>query len=117
MVQFVDRLAVMYGGKIAELGDVREIFQEPLHPYTQLLINSLPRLADKGELKGIPGIAPSLLNAPPCCLFHMRCPYAMDTCRNVTPPPEEIRPSRVVACHLYEGAPDYVATAFKERVS
>jgi peptide/nickel transport system ATP-binding protein len=117
MVQFVDRLAVMYGGKIAELGNVREIFQEPLHPYTQLLINSLPRLTDKGELKGIPGLAPSLLNAPPCCLFHTRCPHVMDVCRSVTPPPEEIRRHRVVACHLYEGAPSFAPPALKERVS
>jgi oligopeptide/dipeptide ABC transporter ATP-binding protein len=117
MVQFVDRLAVMYGGKIAELGNVREMFREPLHPYTQLLINSLPRLTDKGELKGIPGLAPSLLNAPPCCLFHLRCPHVMDVCRSVTPPPEEIRPNRVVACHLYEGAPTFVEPALKEHVS
>lgn len=117
MVQFVNRLAVMYGGKIAELGNVREIFREPLHPYTQLLINSLPKLTDKGELKGIPGLAPSLLNAPPCCLFHMRCPHAMDVCKTVTPPPEEIRPNRYVACHLYDGAPAFAESALKERVA
>ena len=116
MVQFVNRLAVMYGGKIAELGDVREMFREPMHPYTQLLINSLPRLADKGELKGIPGIAPSLLNAPSCCLFHLRCPHVMDICKTVIPPPEEIRPNRVVACHLYDGASTFVEPALKERV-
>jgi oligopeptide/dipeptide ABC transporter ATP-binding protein len=101
MVQFVDRLAVMYAGKIAELGDVREMFREPLHPYTQLLINSLPRLGDKGELQGIPGIAPFLLNPPPGCLFHVRCPKAMEMCKNVTPVAEEVRPDRMVACHLY----------------
>jgi peptide/nickel transport system ATP-binding protein len=101
MVQFVDRLAVMYGGKIAELGDVRALFKEPLHPYTQLLINSLPKLTDKGELKGIPGIAPSLLNAPAGCLFHMRCPQAMEVCKSDTPPLEEVRADRLVACHLY----------------
>jgi oligopeptide/dipeptide ABC transporter ATP-binding protein len=104
MVQFVDRLAVMYAGKIAELGNIRDIFREPLHPYTQLLINSLPKLADKGELQGIPGIAPFLLNPPPGCLFHLRCPMAMEQCKTVTPPPEEVRPSRVVACHLYDHA-------------
>jgi oligopeptide/dipeptide ABC transporter ATP-binding protein len=117
MVQFVDRLAVMYGGKIAELGNVREIFREPLHPYTQLLIHSLPKLTDKGELTGIPGLAPSLLNAPSCCLFHTRCPHAMEVCKTVTPPPEEIRPNRYVACHLYDGAPAFAESALKERVS
>ncbi len=105
MVQFVDRLAVMYGGKIAEQGHMRDIFREPLHPYTRLLIQSLPKLEDKGELKGIPGIAPSLLNAPPGCLFHVRCPEALPVCKTVTPPPQELRPARLVACHLYDAAP------------
>jgi peptide/nickel transport system ATP-binding protein len=116
MVQFVNRLAVMYAGKIAELGNVREIFRDPLHPYTQLLINSLPKLADKGELQGIPGIAPFLLNPPPGCLFHLRCPKVMDVCRTVTPPAEEIRPAHQVACHLYDKA-QAVATSpvMKER--
>jgi oligopeptide/dipeptide ABC transporter ATP-binding protein len=116
MVQFVDRLAVMYAGKIAELGNVREIFREPLHPYTQLLIHSLPRLTDKGELKGIPGIAPSLLNAPDCCLFHLRCPHVMEVCKTTTPPPQETRPNHLVACHLYDNKPAIVTPALKERV-
>lgn len=115
MVQFVDRLAVMYAGKIAELGNVREMFSDPLHPYTQALINSLPRLADKGVLEGIPGIAPFLLNPPPGCLFHMRCPMVMDVCKTVTPPPEEVRPNRVVACHLYDSALAAEGVATKER--
>jgi peptide/nickel transport system ATP-binding protein len=115
MVQFVDRLAVMYAGKIAELGNVREIFREPLHPYTQLLINSLPKLGDKGELQGIPGIAPFLLNAPPGCLFHVRCPKAMELCASVTPPPEEVRANRIVACHLYDEVLAAANGALKER--
>jgi peptide/nickel transport system ATP-binding protein len=115
MLQFVTQLAVMYAGRIAELGEVRDMFREPLHPYTQLLINSLPRLADKGELQGIPGIAPFLLNAPPGCLFHVRCPKAMEVCKNVTPLPEETRPSHKVACHLYDDVTDAPALAVKER--
>jgi peptide/nickel transport system ATP-binding protein len=115
MLQFVTQLAVMYAGRIAELGEVRDMFREPLHPYTQLLINSLPRLADKGELQGIPGIAPFLLNAPPGCLLHVRCPKAMDVCKNVTPLPEETRPSHKVACHLYDNVTDAPALAVKER--
>jgi peptide/nickel transport system ATP-binding protein len=117
MVQFVNQLAVMYAGKIAELGDVREMFREPLHPYTQLLINSLPKLADKGELKGIPGIAPNLLNPPAGCPFHPRCPFTMDVCARLTPPPEEARLKRIVACHLYDGAHANETLALKERVS
>lgn len=115
MVQFVNRLAVMYAGKIAELGNVREMFREPLHPYTQLLINSLPRLNDRGVLQGIPGIAPFLLNPPAGCLFNVRCPKAMALCKDVTPPPTEIRPSHVVACHLYENAPTTTNVALEER--
>lgn len=116
MVQFVNRLAVMYAGKIAELGNVRDLFRDPLHPYTQLLINSLPKLADKGELQGIPGIAPFLLNPPPGCLFHLRCPKVMDVCRTVTPPSEEIRPAHQVACHLYDKAQAVsTPTVMKER--
>jgi peptide/nickel transport system ATP-binding protein len=115
MVQFVDRLAVMYAGKIAELGNVRDIFREPLHPYTQLLIHSLPRLSDKGELQGIPGIAPNLLNPPASCLFHMRCPLVMEHCKKIVPPPVEVRPERIVACHLYDAKSAEAVFAFKER--
>lgn len=104
MMQFVDRLAVMYGGKLAELGEMRSIFRNPLHPYTQLLIKSLPKLDDKEELVGIPGVAPSLLNAPPGCLFHLRCPQAMPICAVETPALTEIHPRRQVACHLYDEA-------------
>jgi peptide/nickel transport system ATP-binding protein len=113
MVQFVNRLAVMYGGKIIEQGDVRQMFREPFHPYTQLLIKSLPRLEEKGELQGIPGIAPFLLNAPPGCIFHPRCPQAMAICSQITPSPQELQPGRFVACHLYEESPSEVATRSK----
>ena len=117
MVQFVDRLAVMYGGKLAELGDMRSIFRDPLHPYTQLLIKSLPKLDDKGELTGIPGVAPSLLNAPPGCLFHVRCPQAMPICAAETPVLAEIDPRRQVACHLYDEAHTLAATPAQESAS
>lgn len=102
MVQFVHNLAVMYGGKIAELGNVREMFGNPQHPYTRMLIQSLPKLDVKGELSGIPGLAPSLLNAPDCCMFHLRCPHAMESCRSIVPPLVEYQRGRKVACHLYD---------------
>jgi peptide/nickel transport system ATP-binding protein len=117
MVQFVDHLAVMYAGKIAEIGHVREMFREPMHPYTQLLINSLPKLGDKGELQGIPGIAPFLLNPPPGCLFHVRCPLAMEKCKDITPPPLEVHSSRVVACHLYDPVAVEQRFTVKERAA
>lgn len=102
MVQFVDRLVVMYGGKVAEQGTIRDIFTEPLHPYTQALIGSLPTLDGKGALQGIPGIAPSLLNVPPGCIFHPRCSQAMDMCTDQTPVLLKMKAGHQVACHLYE---------------
>jgi peptide/nickel transport system ATP-binding protein len=103
MAQFVDHLAVMYSGKLAELSPVRAIFSEPLHPYTERLIDSLPKLEQKGTFKGIPGLPPSLLSMPPGCVFHPRCPYVMEKCKVVVPNYVEARPDRWVACHLHEG--------------
>src|SRR5436189_2343484 len=74
MAQFVNRIGVMYGGKLVEVGPVRDIFKDPLHPYTQLLINSLPNLQTKEDFRGIPGLTPSLLTPPSGCMFHPRCP-------------------------------------------
>ncbi|RIK55803.1 MAG: dipeptide/oligopeptide/nickel ABC transporter ATP-binding protein [Chloroflexi bacterium] len=104
MAQFVDRVGVMYGGKLVEVGPVRDIFKDPLHPYTQLLIGSLPTLQSKEMFKGIPGLTPSLLTPPPGCMFHPRCPKAMAHCSVAIPPLEEIKPDRWVACHLYNGS-------------
>ena len=80
MAQFVDRVGVMYGGKLVEVGPVRDIFKDPLHPYTQMLIGSLPTLEAQEDFQGIPGLTPSLLNPPPGCMFHPRCPQAMSHC-------------------------------------
>jgi len=81
---------------------VRDIFKDPLHPYTQLLIGSLPTLQSKEMFKGIPGLTPSLLSPPPGCMFHHRCPQVMAHCAVQVPPLVEIKPERWVACHLYE---------------
>ncbi len=104
MVQFVDRMVVMYAGKVAEMGTVRELFTTPQHPYSQMLISSLPQLAHKGELQGIPGVAPSLLNPPGGCVFHPRCPQVMDKCKTIAPVLVNAPGTQRVACHLYEGA-------------
>ncbi|MBV9578150.1 MAG: ABC transporter ATP-binding protein [Chloroflexi bacterium] len=101
MAQFVHRLGVMYAGRLVEVAPVREIFTEALHPYTQLLIASLPSLSEKGSLRGIPGLPPSLLDRPPGCSFNPRCPHAMQRCRVEDPMLTEVRPDRWVACHLY----------------
>jgi peptide/nickel transport system ATP-binding protein len=104
MAQFVNRIGVMYGGKLVEVGPVRDIFKDPLHPYTQLLIGSLPTLQSKAMFKGIPGLTPSLLAPPSGCMFHPRCPKAMAHCSAEVPPLVEIKPDRWVACHLYYSA-------------
>lgn len=104
MAQFVDRLAVMYAGKLMEVGEIHDVFKEPLNPYTQLLIQSLPVLENKGVFAGIPGITPSLLSVPPGCVFNNRCPKAMDICSQVIPAYQEVKPGHWVACHLYGGA-------------
>jgi len=102
MAQVVDRVGVMYGGKLVELGPVRDIFKDPLHPYTQLLIKSLPNLETKEDFRGIPGLTPSLLAPPPGCMFHPRCPHAMPRCSVDVPVLAEVKSERWVACHLYD---------------
>ena len=101
MAQSVDRLGVMYAGDLVETGSVKELFREPLHPYTRLLIASLPSLDYKEAARGIPGLTPSLLNRPESCPFHPRCPDASDRCRVEEPKLRTVRPNRDVACHLY----------------
>ena len=89
MAQFVDTLGVMYAGKLVETGTLRQLLREPKHPYTQMLIDSLPSLEredrERGDLRGIPGTAPSLYALPSGCPFHPRCPQAMDICSSDEP--------------------------------
>ena len=101
MAQFVDRLGVMYGGKLVEVGPVRELFKDPLHPYTQLLIQSLPSLEIQSEFQGVPGLPFSLTDPPSGCQFHPRCPRKMDHCSTLAPQLQEVRPGHWVSCHLY----------------
>ena len=106
MAQFVHRLGVMYAGRLVEVAPVEQIFAEPLHPYTQLLIASLPSLDEKGKFQGIPGLPPSLLERPTGCSFNPRCPHAMPRCLVEDPELLEARPGRWVACHLYDMQPE-----------
>lgn len=95
-----DRIGIMYAGKIVEEGTTEQIFEMPLHPYTQFLINSLPKFGDKQIRESVPGSPPSLANLPTGCPFHPRCPHAMPICREKMPgfchPVEKHR----VACWL-----------------
>ncbi|MCB0062063.1 MAG: ABC transporter ATP-binding protein [Caldilineaceae bacterium] len=106
MAQFVNTIGVMYAGKLVEVGPVDAIFEEPLHPYTQLLIGSIPSLEGKGIFRGIPGITPSLLNPPSGCMFHPRCPQALTHCQTQVPTLQEVRPGHWVSCLLYANSPN-----------
>ena len=104
MAQFVDRLVVMYAGRIVEISPVNDLFTTPLHPYTRFLIDSLPTLDEKKLFKKISGVAPSLLDPPAGCSFHPRCPHADDIRRCASEIPEllDVGPGRKVACHFVE---------------
>ena len=102
MAQSADRLAVMYAGKMVEVSPIRDFFHNPQHPYSQLLISSLPSPEEQRELAGIPGSQPSLLELPSGCAFHPRCPVAEDRCKIDIPALRFVRSDRRVACHLVE---------------
>lgn len=98
-----DRLAIMYAGKIVEEAAVDLIFNQPRHPYTRMLLNSLPKLGDKSTRTSAPGAPPSLINVPPGCRFHPRCPEAVGRCREESPELREVGKGHLVACFLEEG--------------
>lgn len=101
MAQFVDKVAVMYTGRLMELSTVREMFTNPQHPYAQALISSLPSLENKGVFQGIPGLAPALLRLPSGCAFHPRCQHSTEICTTKLPRLEQMKDGRMVACHLH----------------
>ncbi len=99
---FVDRIYVMYAGTIVESGPTEKVFKNPKHPYTQLLIDSVPKLTGEGVPEGIPGIVPSYLNPPHGCRFVTRCPYAMQVCKEKVPPSYEVEQLHYASCFLYD---------------
>ena len=101
VAQFADTVGVMYAGKIVEIGPVRQMIEAPQHPYTKLLVESLPGIEVKQALVGIPGLPPPLVNLPAGCSFNPRCPFAFDRCRTETPQLQEVSPGQLAACHLY----------------
>ncbi len=97
-----DRVGVMYLGKMVELTDRETLFRDPLHPYTKALLSAIP-IPDptvKRERMILQGDVPSPVNPPSGCRFHTRCPFAVDVCKTVEPPLEELKPGHVVACHV-----------------
>jgi oligopeptide transport system ATP-binding protein len=97
-----DKIAVMYGGRIVENAPVHDIYGNPGHPYTKGLLESIPRVDQKGQdLYAIKGLPPNLLDMPSGCAFHPRCPYKQDNCVSDTPPLYEISQTRSSACHYW----------------
>ncbi len=96
-----DRVYVMYAGNIIESSPTKDLFENPLHPYTQGLIKTVPRLTGGGIAQGIPGRIPDYRNPPSGCRFHPRCPHAMEICRQEKPPAYQVEPDHEVACFLY----------------
>lgn len=105
VAQLVDRVVVMYAGNIVEIAPVHDTFGNPQHPYTQLLIESIPSIKERKPLKVTEGLTHDLRNPPPGCIFQFRCPFVMDRCRESAPPLLELKPRHEVACYLYDQTP------------
>lgn len=103
MAQVADRLAVMYAGRLVELGPIHGVFEEAMHPYTQGLIASIPQHHSE-RVKALAGEAPTPWNYPGGCRFHPRCPFVMERCAHEVPALEMHGPRHWAACHLYESA-------------
>ena len=105
VAKMADHVMVMYAGNTVESADTKELYANPMHPYTWGLLDSIPRLSDqtKGELRTIPGTPPDLRLTGQCCNFYNRCPYVTDECRQSVPPLVEVKPGHFVACHRQNG--------------
>ncbi|MCI0752686.1 ABC transporter ATP-binding protein [Teichococcus vastitatis] len=103
-----DRVAVMYLGRIMEIGDKRSLFRDPRHPYTRALLSAIPHPdpSRRGKVVPLGGDVPSPMNIPPGCRFHTRCPFAQERCRQEEPALRDIVPSHAAACHFAESLPD-----------
>jgi len=98
--QITHRLGIMYSGSFAEMGRTEEIFSDPVHPYTKMLISALPKVGDRSRKVGIPGRPPALTDPPPGCRFAPRCDRAIPECVKIVPEFREVMPGRFAACHL-----------------
>lgn len=96
-----DRVGVMYAGNLCEVSNVKDLFENALHPYTRALLDSVPKFSMDEELKSIVGNVPNLVTPPPGCRFHPRCAHAMDVCRQAFPEMKEVAQDHFVACYLY----------------
>ena len=104
VAEIADKVGVMYAGNLVEIGNVYEIFERPLHPYTKLLMKALPTISKKqGRLVTIPGIVPSLINPPEGCRFADRCPRKMNVCKRIKPKLKKYQEGHYYYCHLEMG--------------
>jgi oligopeptide/dipeptide ABC transporter ATP-binding protein len=108
VAEMADRIAVMYAGHMVELGDIYEVFEKPMHPYTQGLLGSVPsiQMNDRDELFKMPGEPPNLTHPPKGCRFHPRCQHAMPICSQLEPDLIKQPSGRSVHCWLYQDHPD-----------
>jgi peptide/nickel transport system ATP-binding protein len=102
MAQFAHRIGVMYAGRLVEEGAADNLFSRPQHPYSQLLMDSLPSLEEKGAFQAAAGGPPSLLDLPTGCVFHPRCPYRMERCDIDEPAMQAVWSDHRAACHLLD---------------
>ncbi len=108
VAELADRVAVMYAGRLAEVGSVYDVFARPMHPYTHGLLQSVPniQLGEKDQLYKMPGEPPSLMDPPTGCRYHPRCPEVMDICSRISPNFVKHRAEQFAACWLYEDHPE-----------
>ena len=100
MAQMVDRVAVMYAGNLVEISKTKELFQNPAHPYSKILIESIPSIKEKKPLKLVEGITHDPRKPPPGCIFQLRCPMVESKCKEVKPELKQNNQDSHVACHL-----------------
>ena len=107
MAETCEKVAIMYGGKMMEVGKTVDVFTDPKHPYTQGLVAAFPDIRGQRTMPAsIPGDVPSLINPPSGCVFHPRCKFAFDRCTAAEPALAEVTPGRRAACFLYPGVPE-----------
>lgn len=117
--EMCDKVMVMYAGNTVESADTKELYANPLHPYTWGLLDSIPKLSDenKSELQTIPGTPPDLRLTGKCCNFYNRCPYMTEACCQSVPPLVEVEPGHFVACHRQNGVNKLVRNEVRGEVS
>jgi peptide/nickel transport system ATP-binding protein len=101
VAEMTQRVQVLYAGMVAEVGETYSLFKNPQHPYTEALLQAVPRIDMRKELRVIPGNIPNLINPPTGCRFHPRCPYAKNICKEKIPPLELTDKGHLSACHFW----------------